>query len=144
MNLLTGTYLIKYPKKRVYKYNKKLISDLFKKKVSKYEWLIYDKMYQNSNLQYITRCTLIKSITVCLFTGPIKHSSLFKDSADLNENENINLKIDNLINFDMNLEVHYIFHFKINTFNFHFGINLGPYFNRKNKTKVFFNIYLKN
>ena len=60
-------------------------------------------MYQNSSLELVKRCTLISSAIVFIFCGTIKHSSLFKE-PELDQ-DLINFKLDNWINFDFKLEV---------------------------------------
>ncbi len=63
-------------------------------------------MFQNSNIQFVKRCTLISSLTVCLFSGPIKHSGLLKELDKIeNTNEQVNFKLDNWINFDLKTDV---------------------------------------
>ncbi len=66
-----------------------------------FDWLVYDELVQNSELHYIKRSTLVSSLTICLFAGPLRHPGLFKEPED----QLANFKLDNWINFNMKLEV---------------------------------------
>lgn len=56
-------------------------------------------MIQNSEYYYIKRSTLISSLDVCLFSGPLRHSGLFKDLES--EVETNSFKLDSWISFNM-------------------------------------------
>ncbi len=70
-----------------------------------YDWLVYDEWNQVGNIQFIKRCTLVSSLTTCLFSGPVKinerilrNTESMKKTIDGVEFES-NFKIDNWIEF---------------------------------------------
>lgn len=74
-----------------------------------YDWIIYDDWIQNGSIQFIKRCTLVSSLTVGLFAGPIKLSEkLIKDFESALTSEGINqtnFKIDNWLSLSINKRV---------------------------------------
>ncbi len=74
---------------------------------SQFEWLVYDECYQIGQVQFIKRCTLVSSLTVCLFAGPFKiNERILRNTEKVNKTIENNLyesnfKLDNWIEFYM-------------------------------------------
>ncbi len=77
-----------------------------------YDWIIFDEMLQEGNLNYIKKCTMVSSLAVALFSGQLKTSEqTFKEietSCKVDETNNDHIthyKIDNWINFKVDKKV---------------------------------------
>ena len=73
------------------------------------DWIAYERVCQVGNMQLLGRCTLVSSLCVALFAGPIKMadslaSSVASSNAQTN-NSAQKFKIDNWIAFDVDIKV---------------------------------------